>query len=155
MDMKIEYRRAGECDCDELIRINNEAYRADFLRYGECPGYQISYDQMRESLQKEDVEKYLIYVDGIAVGVVSIVKKAEHAYYLSNLCIVPEYQHRGIGQKAIAFVVHHYRDLKELSLVTPADKEENVSFYTKKCGFKIIGEKMDGNVKVAIFTFQK
>lgn len=153
--MKIEYRRASEEDCNELIRINNEAYLADFLRYGECPGYQISFNQMRESLQRENTEKYLIDVDDVPVGAVTIVRKAEHAYYLGNLCIVPEYQHRGIGQKTIAFIVDHYVDLKELSLVTPADKAENVRFYTEKCGFKITGEKMDGSVKVAIFTLQK
>lgn len=36
----------------------------------------------------------------------------------------------------------------KITLVTPADKEENISFYTKKCGFKVTNTKMDGNVKV-------
>jgi len=35
-------------------------------------------------------------------------------------------------------------------LETPADKERNHYFY-KKCGFKVTGEFMDGNVKVVIF----
>lgn len=39
--------------------------------------------------------------------------------------------------------MEHYVDLRELSLITPADKLENVNFYTKKCGFNIIGTEMD------------
>ena len=33
-------------------------------------------------------------------------------------------------------------------MVTPADKEQNIKFYTEKCGFEIGGKEMDGNVEV-------
>ena len=42
-------------------------------------------------------------------------------------------------------------DWKEITLVTPADKEQNVKFYTEKCGFNIGEKVMDGNVEVVKF----
>lgn len=72
---------------------------------------------------------------------------------MGNLCIITEYQHKGIGKLTMEFVLEHYVDLRELSLITPADKLENVNFYTKKCGFNIVGTEMDGNVEVARFEF--
>lgn len=51
------------------------------------------------------------------------------------------------------FVLEHYVDLRELSLITPTDKLENVNFYTKKCGFNIVGTEIDGNVEVVRFEF--
>jgi ribosomal protein S18 acetylase RimI-like enzyme len=73
------------------------------------------------------------------------------AYYVGCLCVVPEYQHRGIGAAAVAFALGYYADWRKITLVTPADKEENVAFYTRKCGFQIVGSEMDGNVKVYAF----
>ena len=36
-------------------------------------------------------------------------------------------------------------------MVTPVDKEENIRFYTEKCGFSIGAREMDGNVEVVRF----
>ena len=55
----------------------------------------------------------------------------------------------------VNFILKHYTHLIELTLVTPKDKVENVNFYTKKCGFNIIGTKMDGNVEVLRFEFKR
>lgn len=39
--------------------------------------------------------------------------------------------------------------------VTPADKKENIKFYTGKCGFHIVGTEMDGNVKAVTFLMER
>ena len=44
---------------------------------------------------------------------------------------------------------------KKITLVTPADKTQNVKFYTEKCGFRIDGFEMDGGVKVARFVLER
>lgn len=36
--------------------------------------------------------------------------------------------------------------MEKITLVTPADKEENVKFYTEKCGFDIEDTEQDGSV---------
>lgn len=48
-----------------------------------------------------------------------------------------------------------YSDWNKVTLITPADKEENIAFYTKKCGFKIDGTEMNGNVKVVHFLIER
>lgn len=47
-----------------------------------------------------------------------------------------------------------YNDWKKITLVTPADKEENIKFYTVRCGFIIDGTEMDGNVKLVHFLLE-
>lgn len=153
INMDINFVKAEKKDCKLLIEINNKAYYDDYIKYGECPGYNIPIEKMAKSLDDENIEKHIFYVDNKPVGFTSIVKKEENKYYLGNLAIIPEYQRKGIGKSAINFILNKYLDMKELFLITPADKVENINFYTKKCGFKIIGTEMDGNVKVAMINY--
>lgn len=153
--MNISFKKAVKENSKLLIEINNKAYYDDYLRYGECPGYNTSIEKMEKTFDNKNIERHIIYADNIPVGVVSAHKLDENKYYLGNLCIIPEYQHRGLGKSAIDFLLNHYRDLKELTLITPADKIENVNFYTKKCSFKIIGKEMDGNVQVLRFELKR
>jgi ribosomal protein S18 acetylase RimI-like enzyme len=76
-------------------------------------------------------------------------------YEVGCLCVVPEYQGKGIGTKAIKFVTSYYEDWNKFTLITPIDKTENVKFYTEKCGFEIVSTEMDGNVKVARFVLER
>ena len=48
----------------------------------------------------------------------------------------------------------HYKDWDKFTLITPSDKDENVKFYTEKCGFDIVSTEMDGNVKVVRFVLE-
>ena len=48
-----------------------------------------------------------------------------------------------------------YSDWKKFTLVTPADKSENVRFYTEKCGFDIQSAEMDGTVRVVRFVLER
>lgn len=40
-----------------------------------------------------------------------------------------------VGTQAVQFVKDLYADWRKITLVTPADKDENVKFYTEKCDF--------------------
>ena len=53
------------------------------------------------------------------------------------------------------FAKSYYEDWKKFTLVTPVDKNENVKFYTEKCGFDIQSVEMDGNVKVYRFILER
>ena len=48
-----------------------------------------------------------------------------------------------------------FPDWKRITLETPADKEENIAFYTKKCGFHTGNKEMDGNVEVITFYMER
>ena len=146
--MSIKFEKATADDTNNLIEIQNKAFYSDFEKYGECPGYNRSYESMKSSI--ENALTFKILVDDIIVGDIIVSDRQNGAYHLDGLCVIPEYENRGLGQKALAFLDSYFTNAKHWSLETPVDKERNHYFY-KKCGFKITGEFMDGNVKVAIF----
>lgn len=76
-------------------------------------------------------------------------------YEVGCLCVIPEFQGKGIGTQAIKFLTSHYENWDKFTLVTPIDKKENVKFYIEKCGFDMVSIEMDGNVKVARFVLGK
>ena len=146
----IEYRQASLADAELLVNIYNASFYEDHLRYGSCPGYGKTKEMMEESIGK--YPKYIILCDNEPVGCVSCNKLDKGVYEIGCLCVIPEYQGKGIGTQAIQFVKTLYEDLERLTLVTPLDKKENVKFYTEKCGFHIESTERDGDVELARFV---
>lgn len=144
--MKLSFRRAGNKDVDLLISLYNESFYKDFLRYGECPAYGKTKERMQKSLIT--FPKDIIYCNNVPIGVISAECKGNGQYYVGCLCVIPEYQNRGIGTQAMHHFLEVHADWKKVSLITPSDKDENIYFYTQKCGFKIDRTELDGNVKV-------
>ena len=151
--MKIEFGKAELEDAELLIDIYNSAFYSDYIKYGECPAYGRTKEMMEKSIT--DYPKFIILLDNKPVGCVSCKQVEAGVYEVGCLCVVPEYQGKGIGTQAIRFVTSYYEDWESFTLVSPMDKEENVRFYTEKCGFKIVSAEMDGNVKVARFVLKK
>lgn len=143
---KISYEPASIDDADLLVNIYNSAFYWDYVRYGECPGYGKTKEMMEDSIRK--YKKFIIYSDNKPVGVISCNKMQDGVYEIGCLCVIPEYQRKGIGTLAIKFIFSHYQDGKRFTLVTPADKEENIRFYTEKCGFHIVSSEKVGNVNL-------
>ena len=148
--MDIQIKSVTTEDAEVLVNIYNEAFYEDYVKYGECPGYGKSVSDMEKSIN--ETLKYIAYVGENPVGAISVLKKDDGLYYLGALCVIPEYQRMGIGHKLLEFFKDQNKDWKKIELVTPTDKERNISFYTKKCGFEIGSEEMDGMVKVYHFS---
>ena len=142
--MKIEYRKAETEDAEMLINIYNASFYSDYRRFIEM---------MEASIR--DNPKYIILCDNKPVGCVSCKMQEMRVYEITCLCIVPEYQGKGIGTQAVRFVKTLYEDWEKITLVTPVDKKENVKFYTEKCGFRIVSTETDGNVELARFVLEK
>ena len=151
--MKIEYRQAAIEDADVLAKIYNASFYDDFVRFGSCPGY----GQTKESMEKSIMQrpKHIILCDNEPVGCVSYIKLGNGVYEIGCLCVIPEFQGKGIGTQAIQFLKAHLEDWNTLTLVTPIDKKENVKFYTEKCGFRIESTERDGNVELARFVAER
>ena len=144
------YRRLYE---KPIKDIYNASFYDDHVRYGSCPGYGKTKEMMEESISK--YIKYIILCDNESVGCVSCIKLENGTYEISCLCVIPEYQGKGIGTQAIQFVKTSYEDWKMLTLVTPISKKQNVKFYTEKCGFHIESTERDGNVELARFVLER
>jgi len=149
----IEYRQATPEDTDLLINIYNASFYSDYMKYGECPGYGKTKEAMEESIKK--YPKFIILCDKKPVGCISCQKLEMKVYEIGCLCVVPEYQGRGLGTQAMQFVKTLYEDWERFTLVTPIDKSQNVKFYTEKCGFKMISTEGGGNVELARFVIER
>ena len=134
--MTIEYRKAKAEDAEMLVDIYNASFYSDYRTFGACSGYGKTIEIMEASIR--DHPKYIILCDPKPVG-----------------CAVPAYQGKGLGTHAVQFVKALYEDWEKITLVTPADKEENVRFYTEKCGFRIVSAETDGNVALARFVAER
>ena len=153
MNMKIAFRKADISDAAVLIEIYNSAFYDDFIKYGECPAYGRTKNQMEQSII--DFPKFLILNEDKAVGCISCRELEEGIFEVGCLCVIPEFQGKGIGTATMEFAKSYYKDWKKFTLVTPADKNQNVKFYTEKCGFRIDGFEMDSGVKVARFVLKR
>lgn len=60
-----------------------------------------------------------------------------------------------VGTQAVQFVKDLYADRRKIAPVTPADKDENVKFYTEKCGFRIVSAETDGNAALVRFAAER
>ena len=151
--MKIEYRKAEIADAELLIDIYNSSFYGDYVKYGECPAYGKTKEMMEKSII--DYPKFIILYNSEPVGCVSCKKMDGRIYEVGCLCVVPEFQGKGLGTQAIKYITSYYEDADKFTLITPIDKTENVKFYTEKCGFDIVSIEMDGNVKVARFVLER
>lgn len=146
--MDIKFERAAIGDIDKLIDIRSQSYYQDYIQYGECPGYNMSKENMTNSILNRI--SYKIICDNQVVGNICIRDNEDSTYYIGTLCVIPDYQNKGIGQEAIKFIENEFPDATSWRLQTPADKERNHYFY-KKMGYSIIKEYMEGSVKLVLF----
>ena len=151
--MVLTYRETVKEDATLLIDIYNSSFYDDYVHYGECPGYGKTKSQMELSILK--FPKYIIIKDKIPVGAISFENKGNGHYHLGCLCVMPTYQGIGIGTQAFQYMLSSCSDWKKITLVTPSDKEQNIKFYTEKCGFNIGVKEMDRNVEVTNFIMER
>ena len=151
--MDIEYRKAVISDAELLIGIYNSAFYDDFIRYGVCPAYGKTREAMEQSII--DWSKFVILYGGRPVGCISCKETGQGVYEVGCLCVIPEYQGKGIGTNAMKFAGSYFSNWKKFTLVTPTDKTENVRFYTEKCGFEIQSFETDGDVKLTRFVLER
>ena len=151
--MKLEYVKAQNKDALLLINLYDSSFYDDYIRYGECPAYGRTEEQMQQSI--ETVPKEIIICNDTPVGVISVQNNGNGEYYLGCLCVVPEYQGKSIGTQAFGHMINSHPDWRKITLVTPVDKAENVRFYTEKCGFNIGGITVDGKVEVVNFYMER
>lgn len=151
--MNIEFRKADITDAELLIHIYNSSFYNDYIKYGECPAYGKTKEMMEQSIM--DYSKFLIISDSRPVGCISCRETENGIYEVGCLCVIPEFQGKGIGTQAIRFIKKKHDDWEKLTLVTPIDKRENVKFYTEKCGFQIVSIEKVGDVELARFVAER
>ena len=146
--MKIKFERATIDDIDELINVRNQSFYEDYVKYGECPGYNLTKENMKNVFLSRII--YNIISDNKIVGNIGVRDNNDNTYFLGCLCVIPDYENKGIGQEALRFIESEFPKATVWTLETPADKERNHYFY-KKFGYNIVKEYMEGSVKLVLF----
>ena len=147
------YKCADISDADVLVEIYNSAFHDDFIRYGKCPAYGRTRENMEQSVK--DYPKIIAYDQDRPIGVISYKEEGPGKYYIGCLAVLKEEQGRGIGTSLLNHFMSEHPDWNELTLVTPKDNERNIRFYTERFGFKITGEEDDGKVTVLWFRLSR
>ena len=147
------YKEALKSDAEVLVEIYNSAFYDDFIRYGHCPAYGRSKENMEQSIV--DYPKTIAYDQEKPVGVISYKAEGTGKYYIGCLAVVKEEQGRGIGTLLMKEFMSAHPDWTEITLVTPKDNERNIRFYTERFGFEIVGEEDDGKVTVLWFKLNR
>ena len=147
------YKCADISDADVLVEIYNSAFHDDFIRYGQCPAYGRSRENMEQSVK--DYPKIIAYDQDRPIGVISYKEEGPGKYYIGCLAVLKEEQGRGIGTLLLKHFMSEHADWNEITLVTPKDNERNIRFYTERFGFEITGEEDDGKVTVLWFRLSR
>ena len=146
--MDIQFERAVLEDTDALITVQNQSFHSDFIKYGVCPGYGRSHDNMAESVSSHFV--YKILSGGTIVGDIIVRDNGDGVYHLGCIRVIPDYENKGIGHLAMQFIDTCFPCARHWTLETPSDKLRNHYFY-KKHGYKVTNEYDVEGVLISFF----
>ena len=124
--MEIKFERATIDDVEVLINVRNQSFYEDFVKYGECPGYNCSKESMTNYILNKIA--YKIICNNQIIGNISVRDNLDNTYYISCLCVIPDCENKGIGQEAIRFIESEFVNATMWTLETPADKKRNHYF---------------------------
>lgn len=131
-----------------MINVQNQSFYADFVKYGECPGFNHSKESMTNIILNRIT--YKVICNNQIVGDIIVKDNHDSTYYIGCICVIPDYENKGIGQESIKFIEGQFPKATVWTLETPADKTRNHYFY-KKMGYSITKEYMDSSVKIVLF----
>lgn len=96
-----------------------------------------SKNRFKESMEKTFDRTYIIMFNDEKIGFYQGQLVNERTYYIENICIIPEYQGKGIGTEILKSVLNEYSD-KNIEI--QYFKQNPVGNLYKKLGFKSNGE---------------
>lgn len=129
-------------DFGELVRTSKLSFENDVEYGAPAPEGPFGYDSITWFRRAElyGSRLYKIVDDEKIIGGIVLEPDTRHAkvWYLSRLWLAPEWQNRGVGTKAEAFIENAVPAARVWKLETPAYNERNQHFY-EKLGFKRVG----------------
>ena len=128
------------------IKIDYKITQNEFLEMLESVGWKtFSLEQVERAL-KNTMYMVKVSVNGILAGIGRVVGDYSTVCILTNICVKPEFQHKGIGSTIVRELKHliesNIKDGEKIQIeLTPTAGNEK--FYEKE-GFKYNPEKITG-----------
>ena len=130
-------RKYENTDYEFVYEVKKNAYK----KYVEqCWGKWNETDQknrFKESMEKTFDRTYIIMFNDERIGFYQGQVVNERTYYIENICIIPEYQGKGIGTEILKSVINEYPN-KNIEI--QYFKQNPVGNLYKKLGFEPNGE---------------
>lgn len=98
-----------------------------------------SINRTKEKIDSPNTTAYIFQLDNINVGWVRVAEIEENIYRISALCVLPEYQNKGVAQEALKQIENYYPNAKKWSLHTILQEKGNCHLY-EKIGYVQVGE---------------
>lgn len=100
--VKIEFTRATVDDVNKLIDLQNQSFYADYVKYGECPGYNHSKESMTNVVLNRITYK-IICNNQIISGII-VIDNHDSTYHLGGICVIIDYENKGIDRKLLSLL---------------------------------------------------
>ena len=154
--MNIELIRATVEDAQELWEMQVKSFQKLLDKYQDFETNPANepINNMIARLNQQQTYYYLICVDNINVGAIRVIDyKTDRNKRISPLYVLPEYQKRGIAQKAIK-MCDQLHGCENWELDTILQEEGNCHLY-EKMGYHRTGETKRINDKLTLVFYKK
>lgn len=137
MQINYELKKASELDYEFIYNLKKDAY----LKYVEA-NWGIWNEELQRELFKKFIETYkeelkIIYLDGKKIGFYHGQTLDNGDYEIGNICIILEYQGKGIGTQILNDILNIY---KNHDIYLQFFKQNPVGKLYERLGFVINGE---------------
>ncbi len=133
---KIDLRNVNESDYDFVYKVKKEAYKKYVEQYFGHWNEEQQLEYFKAFVEKYKAGAYIITLDGCDIGFYNGIVH-EDRYEIGNICIIPEYQNKGIGTAILKELLSKNED-KMIGL--QYFKSNPVGSLYERLGFKIVGE---------------
>lgn len=154
--MNITLEEAKESDAAAVFNMQIIAFRPLLEKYQDYdtnPGNE-KLERVLQRIHNPRGRFLKILIDEVLAGAINIVEKEKHCYWISPLFILPEFQGKGIAQKAMILAEELVPQAKSWNLSTILEEEGNCYLY-RKLGYRQIGEPKKLNEKTTLVYFEK
>lgn len=154
--MKIKLIKATESDAEAMQKMQIESFTPHFQRYKDLESTPVN-ESLEKMLFRINYEKgcyFKIMADNTHAGCVWIYKDEPKQYRIGIIYISPEFQCRGIGQKALAIAEGLFPEAESWELDCPEDMLINRNCY-EKVGYRLTGETKIINDNLSLVFYRK
>ena len=155
--MDIRVSRFRNCDIDTVFEIQRTAYKPLYEKYHDDNSnpYMESKETVLHKYTRAGTLGYIFFIDATAVGAVRInIDDVSKSGRVSALCVLPQYQGRGIAQAALLEIEKLHPDVERWFLDTILEEPGNCHLY-EKIGYKKTGKTEVINEKMTLVFYEK